>query len=358
MAKADVGKTPSSMLDENGKFIDKFDQATKLEAARAAKLAEAGIVYDKSDAEFRGAEANREKYASICPTCNQHFSTKAALDNHVSIMHKEITPTKKFCPNCGTECAYKAKFCPGCGKVIPEQTKAVPRGMEEPKDKAPVAAWIASGQHRTNVKAMDYSFREKEKQQNPDLKPGEREVWVEVDESQEPPKPAAAAPKDDKPTLAVSADGRYRTTKIVGRDPNNPNRPGAAGAVAVADPSAAGGASASSGEAGKSRKGWLRKAAASKGGKDQVRGGWKDRWFVLAPGAAMLSYFETQASVKPKGVISLKGAQVDFRSDVIGSPFVVWLATSDGKFYYLEARTLDEANGWIGDIQSVINSKK
>lgn len=348
MAKPEFGKTPTSFLDENGKFVDKFDQGSKLEAARAAKLAEAGIVYEKNEkGEFRGAEANRAKYAFICPTCKQHFSIKAALDNHVSIMHKETTPTKKFCPNCGTECAFKAKFCPGCGKNIPEPTKVVPRGMEEPAQKAPVAAWMSS---EKELKAMDYSYREKNR--NPDLKPGEREVWVEVDDNEPTPGPAKPI-ESDKPAIAISADGRYKTTKIVGREPN-PSRPGPTGAVAVADPAAASG----SPEGAKSRKGWLRKAAAAKGGKDQVRGGWKDRWFVLAPAGGLLSYFETQQSVKPKGVISLRGAQVDFRSDVVGSPFVVWLATADGKFYYLEARSLEEANAWIGDIQSVIDAKK
>jgi len=179
---------------------------------------------------------------------------------------------------------------------------------------------------------------------------------VEVDETNDP-KPAPLQPiQSDKPAIAISADGRYKTTKIVGRDgAPNPNRPGASGAVGVADPSAAAG---SSGDGAKSRKGWLRKAAASKGGKDQVRGGWKDRWFVLAPAGSLLSYFETQQSVKPKGVIPLRGAQVDFRSDVVGSAFVVWLATADGKFFYLEARSLEEANAWIGDIQSVIDAKK
>lgn len=219
--------------------------------------------------------------------------------------------------------------------------------MEEPAQKAPVAAWIAS---EKGVKAMDYSHREKQK--NPDLKPGEREVWVEVDETNDPKPAAPASIQSDKPAIAISADGRYKTTKIVGRE-GNPNRPGAGGAVAVADPSAAAGA-----DGPKSRKGWLRKAAAAKGGKDQVRGNWKDRWFVLAPAGSLLSYFETQASVKPKGVISLKGAQCDFRSDVVGAPFVVWIATADGKFYYLEARSLEEANAWIGDIQSVIAAKK
>lgn len=349
MSKPEFGKTPASLLDENGKFVDKFDQGAKLEQARAAKLAESGIVYDKTDAEFRGAEANRAKYAFICPECKQHFSTKPALDNHVSIMHKQTTPTKKFCPNCGTECAFKARFCPGCGQNIPEQTKVVPRGMEEPSQKAPVAAWMAS---EKGVKAMDYSFRDRNK--NPDLKPGEREVWVEADETDTP---AAKAPaKDEKPAIAISADGRYKTTKIVGRDTpsSNPNRPAAGGAVAVADPSAASGGA----DGAKSRKGWLRKAAAAKGGKDQVRGNWKDRWFVLAPAGSLLSYFETQASVKPKGVIPLRGAQCDFRTDVVGAPFVVWIATADGKFFYLEARSLEEANAWIGDIQSVIAAKK
>lgn len=349
MAKPEFGKTPTSFLDENGNFVDKFDQGAKLEAAKAAKLAESGIVYDKNQGEFRGAEANRAKYAFICQECKQHFSTKAAHDNHVSIMHKEITPTKKFCPNCGTECAFKAKFCPGCGKTIPEQTKVVPRGMEEPAQKAPVAAWIAS---EKGVKAMDYSYRDK--QRNPDLKPGEREVWVEVDETNDPPAAAPKSIQSDTPAISISADGRYKTTKIVGRDPQNPNRPGAAGAAAVADPSVG----AKSADGARSRKGWLRKAAAAKGGKDQVRGNWKDRWFVLAPAGCLLSYFETQTSVKPKGVVNLRGAQVDFRSDVVGAPFVIWLATADGKFFYLEARSLDEANGWIGDIQSVIDAKK
>jgi hypothetical protein len=350
MAKPEYGKTPASLLDENGKFVDKFDQGAKLEAARAAKLAESGIVYDKSEAEFRGAEANRAKFAFVCPECKQHFSIKLALDHHMAT-HKETTPTKKFCPNCGTECAFKAKFCPGCGKTIPEQTKAVPRGMEEPAQKAPVAAWMAADK---GVKAFDYSYREKQK--NPDLKPGEREVWVDADETNDPKPAAPTSIQSDKPAIAISADGRYKTTKIVGRDAPNPNRPGAGGAVAVADPSAAAGSGGVDGP--KSRKGWLRKAAAAKGGKDQVRGNWKDRWFVLAPAGALLSYFETQASVKPKGVIPLRGAQCDFRSDVVGAPFVVWIATADGKFFYLEARSLEEANAWIGDIQAVIAAKK
>jgi len=69
-----------------------------------------------------------------------------------------------------------------------------------------------------------------------------------------------------------------------------------------------------------------------------------------------LSYYESQASSKPKGVINLRGAQCDFRSDVPGCPFVIWIATEGGKFFYLEARNLDEANGWISDITAVVKS--
>ncbi len=69
------------------------------------------------------------------------------------------------------------------------------------------------------------------------------------------------------------------------------------------------------------KEGMLFKSAAAKG-KDQMRGNWKDRWFVLKKNT--LSYFKAKGETKEKGAIDLRVRnELQFRNGGAFHPLLI-----------------------------------
>lgn len=96
------------------------------------------------------------------------------------------------------------------------------------------------------------------------------------------------------------------------------------------------------------REGYLKKASNAKG-KDEVRGNWQERWFVLK--GHTLDYYKKKEDSSPKGTIDLRAAKVDPANAQTGKEFTIRIAQSKQVFSYLQCANEEDCQAWLQAIR-------
>jgi hypothetical protein len=106
------------------------------------------------------------------------------------------------------------------------------------------------------------------------------------------------------------------------------------------------------------RQGLLIKAKAAKG-KDQLRGGWQPRFFILNAEDKSLAYFTGGGAYgPPAGIVRLQGAECATTTIVPRKENIAFkiVEQSPLKFYYIAAETERSRDDWVASIRHAIDS--